>query len=129
MISGVVSSFASVTLIRPLSRLLEFFLRVYLIRSVLSAEILAEMVTLDLILTTSLHIAKNCFKPSYQQVESKDERNTIVSSMNLMSVGVLTSAASALAVCFWQWGHQTHLQYLNHAILVYGFCGVLESLK
>lgn len=68
MISGVVNSFASVTLIRILSRVLEFFLRVYLIREVLSPEILAELIALDLIMTTSLHVTKNCFKPSYQQV-------------------------------------------------------------
>lgn len=41
MIPGVVKSFASVTLIRIVSRLLEFVLRVYLIREVLSPEILA----------------------------------------------------------------------------------------
>lgn len=72
MISGIVGSFASVTIIRILSRVLEFFLRVYLIRSVLTPEIVAEMVGLDLILTTSLHVVKSCFKPSYQQVSSSE---------------------------------------------------------
>lgn len=72
MLSGVANSFASVTIIRVLSRVMEFFLRVYLIREVLSPEVLAEMVALDLILTTALHVTKNCFKPSYQQMESKD---------------------------------------------------------
>ena len=36
MIGGVVQSFASVTAIRILSRVLEFVLRIYLIREVLS---------------------------------------------------------------------------------------------
>ena len=69
MIKGITTNFFSLTSIRIISRVLEFFLRVYLIRNTLSPEILAEMVSLDLILTTSLHIAKSCLKPSYQQVE------------------------------------------------------------
>ena len=68
MITGVVHSFASVTSIRVLSRVLEFLLRLYLIRNVLSEAILAQMVGLDLILTSSMHIAKACLRPSYQQV-------------------------------------------------------------
>jgi hypothetical protein len=64
------------------------------------------MIALDLILTTSLHIAKNCFKPSYQQVESKDEKITIVSSMNLMSVGILATILSAVVVVGLQWNHK-----------------------
>jgi hypothetical protein len=64
------------------------------------------MVALDLILTTSLHIAKNCFKPSYQQVSSKDEKLTIISSMNLMSIGVLGTILSTVIVVLLQWNHK-----------------------
>jgi O-antigen/teichoic acid export membrane protein len=125
MLSRVVSSFASVTILKVLSRVLEFLLRVYLIREVLSPEILAEMVALDLLLTTSLHIAKSCFKPSYQQVESKDEQRTIVSSMNLMSVGVVATALSAAAVVLWQWNQKIEVKYVNESIIVYALCSVL----
>lgn len=94
------------TIIRVVSRVLEFFLRVYLIREVLSPSILAEMMALDLILTTALHITKNCFKPSYQQVESTCDESNIVSSMNLMSMGVMATLLSASIVVVLQWNHK-----------------------
>jgi hypothetical protein len=48
--------------------------------------------------------------------------------MNLMTLGVATTALSATALAAWQWGHRT-LPYLNPAILVYAGCAVLDSLR
>ena len=95
----------------------------------LSPQILAEMVALDLILTTALHITKSCFKLSYQQVESKSKAHNVVSSMNLMSVGVLTTAISAAVVIFLQWHHKILVLYVNHTILMYGVCSIVEAIR
>lgn len=117
------------TLIRVFSRILEFILRIYLIREVLSQEILAQMVALDLILTSSLHITKSCFRPSYQQVEQTDHRHNITSAMNLMTFGIATTIVSAAAVCAFQYQRATDLAYLGQAIALYGVAAILEACK
>jgi len=68
MIKKVLKNVGSLSTMRILSRLLQFFLKTYLIRTQLDEEILAHLLHLDLIINTSLHIAKSCFKPSYQKV-------------------------------------------------------------
>ena len=113
MITGVIKNFASLTAIRVVSRVLEFLLRVYLIREVLSEEIVAQLVTLDLILTSSLHIAKACLKPGYQQVESNDEKRNVTSAMNLMTFGVGTTMISAIIICSIQWSRGIDLPYIS----------------
>lgn len=58
------------------------------------------MLQLDLIITISLHIIKSCLKPAYQKVSdpAKIEKN-IHSGMNLMTIGVASTAFVSLIVC------------------------------
>jgi hypothetical protein len=67
MIANVLKNFGSLTTMRVLSRLLVFGLKTYLIRTELDEQILAYLLNLDLLLTTSLHVARSCFKLSYQK--------------------------------------------------------------
>ena len=103
MIKGVVSNFVSVTGLRIISKILDFFIRVYLIRNTLSPIILSELVTLDLIITISLYIPKSCFKPSYQQIELENKNYNIISAMNLMTIGIPITIALSFMTCFFQW--------------------------
>ena len=103
MISDVASNFLSVTGLRILSRILDFLLRVYLIRNTLSPIILSELVALDLIMTISLYISKSCFKPSYQQIELQNKNYNIISAMNLMTIGIPITVILASMTCFFQW--------------------------
>jgi hypothetical protein len=68
MLRTVLQNFGSLTTMRILSRIIHFMLKTYLIRTELDEEVLAHMLHLDLLLTTSLHVARSCFKPSYQKV-------------------------------------------------------------
>ena len=68
MIEKVIKNAGSLSTMRILSRLVQFFLKTYLIRTQLDEQILSHLIHLDLILSTSLHLAKSCFKPSYQKV-------------------------------------------------------------
>lgn len=68
MIKKVLKNAGSLSTMRILSRLVQFLLKTYLIRTQLDEELLAHLLHLDLILNTSLHIARSCFKPSYQKV-------------------------------------------------------------
>ena len=68
MIKKVLKNAGSLSTMRILSRVVQFLLKTYLIRTQLDEEILAHLLHLDLILNTSLHIVRSCFKPSYQKV-------------------------------------------------------------
>ena len=67
MLSNVLKNFGSLTTMRVVSRLILFALKTYLIRTQLDEQILAHLLNLDLLLTSSLHVARSCFKPSYQK--------------------------------------------------------------
>jgi hypothetical protein len=127
MIVDVGKNFLSLTGIRVVSRVLEFLLRVYLIRTVLSGEIVAELLGLDLIITSSLHLAKSCFKPSYQQIENPNPQHNILSSMNLMTFGVGSTIAGAVIMLYVRWS--TRLPYLPEAMSLYAVAAMLESLR
>ncbi len=105
MITNVLKNYGSLSLIRILSRVLEFFLKAYLIRSVLQQSVLGHLVNLDFILTFSLSIVKVALKPSYQKVSSKE--NSITSGMNLLTLGVLVTAALSFLTTVLQ------IQYIN----------------
>jgi len=98
MILNVIKNFGSITSLRIVTRVFEFFLKTYLIRNILDKEILAHMINLDLILTSSLHIVKSCLKPSYQRVQNP--QNSLKSAMNVMTLGIVATVVSAIIVCF-----------------------------
>lgn len=60
--------------------------------------------SLDLIITTALHLSKSCFKPSYQQIEGGNRQKNVAYGMNLMSVGVAVTFVCALFVVCWNLG-------------------------
>ena len=115
MISDVASNFLSVTGLRILSRILDFLLRVYLIRNTLSPIILSELVALDLIMTISLYISKSCFKPSYQQIELQNKNYNII----FRSFRSMTFISGLLRL--FSYMHYNTLQY-SFMTLSYGKC-------
>lgn len=130
MLSTVLQNFGSLTTMRILSRIIHFMLKTYLIRTQLDQEVLAHLLHLDLLLTTSLHVARSCFKPSYQKVENQD--HVIKSSMNIMTFGVLATIGSTIVVSFMQ-----HYQYVTsgkslnnftNAIILYSLASVCEAM-
>ena len=87
------------------------------------------MVALDLIITTSLHITKSCFKPSYQQVDLSNKNHNIVSGSNLMTVGIGVTISSGIFVCALQWNRTQNQPFLTQAMVLYALAGVIESIR
>lgn len=103
MLGKVLQNYGSLTIMRVVSRLFQFALKTYLIRTTLDEDILGHLVGLEFIVSTSLHVVKTSLKPSYQKVE--EEGNIVKSAMNIMTGGVIvTILCSALVgiLQFWQ---------------------------
>lgn len=113
MLGKVLQNYGSLTMMRVVSRLFQFALKTYLIRTTLDEDTLGQLVGLEFIVSTSLHVVKTSLKPSYQKVE--DEGNIVKSAMNIMTGGVIvTILCSALVGIFqfWQYsGSGRHTLY------------------
>ena len=87
------------------------------------------MVALDLIITSSLHITKSCFKPSYQQVDFTNKNHNIVSGSNLMTAGIGVTILSGIFACTLQWNRSQNQPFLAEAMVLYTVAGVIESVR
>lgn len=96
MLGKVFKNYGSLTGMRIISRLFQFALKTYLIRTQLDEEVLAQLLAFDLILTASLHVVKSCLKPAYQKADI--DPHIIESSMNIMTGGILVTFISAAIV-------------------------------
>jgi hypothetical protein len=130
MLGKVLQNYGSLTVMRVVSRLFQFALKTYLIRTTLDEDTLGQLVGLEFIVSTSLHVVKTSLKPSYQKVS--DEKNIIKSAMNIMTAGVLvTLLCSALVGLFQYWqyaGSGRHSAYYPHTILLYAASAVCEAV-
>ena len=129
MLANVLKNLGSLTTMRVLSRLVHFGLKTYLIRTQLDEQLLSHLLNLDLLLTTSLHVARSCFKPSYQKVGNKE--HMVPSSMNMMTFGILATLASAFIVSLMQYSQHIYskspLPNFGNAIILYALASVCEA--
>lgn len=121
-------NYSTLTLIRVVSRIGEFFFKAYLIRTVLSENIFGHTLNLDFILNTSLHVIRVCLKPSYQKGQNKDIVKAIKSGMNIMTFGVLTAFLLAVLAASLQLGHSGGLKYFRQSVFLYIAAAVMEGI-
>lgn len=130
MLANVLNNLGSLTTMRVLSRLVHFGLKTYLIRTQLDEQLLSHLLNLDLLLTSSLHVAHSCFKLSYQKVYSKE--HMVPSSMNMMTFGILATLASAFIFSLMQYSQHIYsespLPNFGNTILLYALASVCEAV-
>lgn len=130
MLGNVFKNYGSLTMMRILSRVFQFALKTYLIRTQLDEQILAHLLNMQLILGTSLHIVKSCLKPSYQKVDNNN--NIIKSSMNIMTFGIVITFFCSIAIAYTQYSQYInsgkHLIYYPETIVLYAISAIFTSV-